>query len=95
MTIERLVRMTRSWSRGPVILGLILWFGVACSPLPSKYIEQAEPGVTLARLTASPQQYRDKVVIMGGVLVEERQELDRLWLRLKNRCRHGIVSGRA
>jgi starvation-inducible outer membrane lipoprotein len=53
--------------------------------LPSKYIEQAEPGVTLARLTASPQQYRDKVVIMGGVLVEERQELDRLWLRLKNR----------
>jgi hypothetical protein len=36
-------------------------------------------------LAASPQQYRDKVVIMGGVLVEERQERDRLWLRLKNR----------
>lgn len=57
----------------------------ACSTLPSKYIEQAEPGVTLTTLTASPEQYRDKVVILGGVLVKERAEGERVWLRLKNR----------
>ena len=60
-------------------------FLTACSTLPTKYIEQAEPGVTLTALTASPQQYRDKVVILGGVLVKERQEGGQVWLHLKNR----------
>jgi starvation-inducible outer membrane lipoprotein len=57
----------------------------ACSSLPAKYIEQAEPGITLTALTASPQQYRDKVVILGGVLVKEREEGGQIWLYLKNR----------
>jgi len=57
----------------------------ACSTLPSKYIEQAEPGVTLTTLTVSPEQYRDKVVILGGVLVKERDEGGHIWLHLKNR----------
>jgi starvation-inducible outer membrane lipoprotein len=39
----------------------------------------------LTQLTDQPQQYRDKVVILGGVLVKERQEGDRVWLHLKNR----------
>lgn len=57
----------------------------SCSTLPSKYIEQAEPGVTLTTLAASPQQFRDKVVILGGVLVKEREEAGRVWLHLRNR----------
>jgi len=57
----------------------------ACSPLPSKYIEQAERGVTLTQLTAEPDRFKNKVVILGGVLVKEQQEGEHVWLRLKNR----------
>lgn len=67
-------------------LGVVaLLSGWACSPLPSKYIEQAERGVTLTHLTESPQIYKDKVVILGGVLVDEQQKGEHVWLRLKNR----------
>jgi hypothetical protein len=67
----------------PVIaLSIIL---TACPALPAKYIKQAEPGVTLTALTASPQQYRDKVVILGGVLVKEREAEGQVWLHFKNR----------
>ena len=66
-----------------IVLALIL---TAChTPLPAQYVEQAEQGVTLTSLTASPQQYRDKVVILGGVLVKERDEGGQVWLHLKNR----------
>jgi Outer membrane lipoprotein Slp family len=57
----------------------------ACSAVPAKYTEKAEPDVTLTKVTASPQEYRDKVVIFGGVLVKERDEGGQIWLRLKNR----------
>ena len=60
-----------------IVLALIL---TACHTLPAKYVEQAEQGVTLTSLTASPQQYRDKVVILGGVLVKEREEGGQVWL---------------
>jgi starvation-inducible outer membrane lipoprotein len=53
--------------------------------VPAKYVKQAEPGVTLTAVTASPQEYRDKVVILGGVLVKERDEGGHIWLHLKNR----------
>jgi starvation-inducible outer membrane lipoprotein len=65
--------------------------GVACllsacsSTLPSRYIHQAEPGVTLTMLASDPDRYRDKVVILGGVIVEETQMGDHLFLRLRNR----------
>jgi hypothetical protein len=68
------------------IASIVLGFAIsACSSLPAKYVEQAEPGVTVTALTASPQQYRDKVVILGGVLVKEREEGGQIWLHLKNR----------
>ena len=64
-------KLTMHWDVAPslslIMLSMIL---TACTALPSKYINQAEPGVTLTALTASPQQYRDKVVILGGVLVK-------------------------
>ena len=77
-------RQRRRWVCGisSIMLSLVL---TACSTLPKKYIEQAEPEVTLTALTASPQQYRDKVVILGGVLVNEREEGGQVWLYLKNR----------
>ena len=58
----------------------------ACSStLPSQYIQQAEPGVTLTMLASNLDRYRDKVVILGGVIVEEEQRGDHLFLRLRNR----------
>ena len=73
-----------SWAQR-MPLSVVLCVLTSCSPLPSKYIEQAEPGVTLTTLAASPQQFRDKVVILGGVLVKEREEAGRVWLHLRNR----------
>ncbi len=64
-------------------LGLLILTG--CGSLPSRYVQQAEPGVTLTALTESPEVYRGKTVILGGVVVEQRQEGRRLWLHLKNR----------
>jgi hypothetical protein len=77
----------RSIIAGAHRFGWILFTSMlfACSAIPGKYREQAEPGVTLSAVTASPQQYRDKVVILGGVLVKEREEDDHIWLQLKNR----------
>ena len=65
--------------------------GVAClltacsSTLPRQYIHQAEPGVTLTMLVSNPDRYRDKVVILGGVIVEEKHMGDHVFLRLRNR----------
>jgi starvation-inducible outer membrane lipoprotein len=82
--------MNRSRSEHALQFGLlcvvgVLGLAIGCSPLPSRFLGQSEPGVTLTRLAGAPEQYRDKVVILGGVLVEERQDGGRLWLRLKNR----------
>ena len=74
------------WRRAYSILLIVLTLVLtACHTLPTKYIEQAEQGVTLTSLTVSPEQYRDKVVILGGVLVKEREEGGQVWLRLRNR----------
>ena len=70
------------YSISSIVLSVVL---TACSALPRKYIEQAEPAATLTALAASPQHYRDKVVILGGVLVNEREEGNQVWLHLKNR----------
>jgi starvation-inducible outer membrane lipoprotein len=78
-------KMTRSWLSHHALGVLLLCALSSCSTLPSKYVEQAEPGVTLTALTTSPQKFRDKVVILGGVLVKEREEGNRVWLHVKNR----------
>ncbi len=58
---------------------------VACSNIPSEYVKQAEPGVTLTHLTSRPEAYRGKVVILGGTVVSQREEGERIWLLLRNR----------
>ena len=41
--------------------------------------------MTLTSLTSDPDRYRGKVVILGGVIVEEKEEGGQVWLRLRNR----------
>jgi starvation-inducible outer membrane lipoprotein len=53
--------------------------------IPPRYLARAERDVTLTALSTQPDRYHDKVVILGGVVVEERLEQDQLWVRLKNR----------
>lgn len=65
------------------VIGLCLLMG--CGFLPSRCVQQAEPGVTLTALAASPRAYQGKTVILGGVIVEHKQEESRLWLHVKNR----------
>jgi hypothetical protein len=81
---KRLTHGIRESLRGLSMIALSIILS-ACAALPAKYIKQAEPGVTLTTLTASPQQYRDKVVILGGVLVKEREAEGQVWLQFKNR----------
>jgi len=58
---------------------------VGCSPLPRKYLRQAEPGMTLTALHSAPSQYQGKVVILGGTLLAEEERDGRFWLHLRNR----------
>ena len=82
-------RENNCWSsssyQAVLVLALLCLASGCGPPLPRQYIQQAEPGVILTTLTAAPDRYREKVVILGGVVVEERQEGGRFWLRLKNR----------
>ena len=68
-----------------VLLGTALCGQGACSPIPSKFIKQAEPGTTLTGLVNQPSAYAGKVVILGGVIVEERRADGRVWLHIRNR----------
>ncbi|MDE3041320.1 MAG: Slp family lipoprotein [Nitrospirota bacterium] len=69
-----------------VATGLIAGCGLSArNMIPSEFIQQAEPGVTLTALTTHPDLYQDKVVIVGGVPLAEIREGDRLWIELRNR----------
>ena len=70
---------------GWTILFLALCVAVGCSPVPKKYLREAVPNVTLSKLTEAPQDFRDRLVIMGGVILEEEERDDALWLHMKNR----------
>lgn len=68
------------------LLGVFVVCGLnACGTIPRKYVRQAEPGVTLTMLASHPDAYRGKVVILGGVVIDQKQGKDRIWLRVKNR----------
>jgi len=76
-------------SRALLIVGvglLAAWSG-GCGGgvIPSQYLKQAEPGITLTKLSKDPLAYRGKVVILGGVIVEQKPGDNRVWLRVKNR----------
>ncbi len=74
------VRISRSLAG---LMCLVLFTG--CGALPARYIQQAEPGVTLTSLVSAQEAYQGKTVILGGVVVDQQQDGPRLWLHLKNR----------
>lgn len=92
MMAHRLLRAQQqaSWlvSRGWVVWMAILMVEMdfsACSTIPSKYVKQAEPGVTLTLLTSRPEAYHGKVVVLGGAVVSQSDEDGRTWLLMRNR----------
>src|SRR5205085_1942676 len=56
-----------------------------CANVPRHYVRMAEPGITLTALTAHPEMYRGKVVLLGGTIIEEEENEQDLWLHVKNR----------
>lgn len=60
----------------------LLW---GCAAVPRQYVRMAEPGLTLTELTAHPERYRGKAVLLGGAIVEEAEEGHYLLLRVTNR----------
>lgn len=75
-----------------ITMGVVLW-GCTSEPLakmrlvnvPRHYVRMAEPGTTLTALTAHPEMYRGKVVLLGGTIIEEEENEQYLWLHLTNR----------
>jgi starvation-inducible outer membrane lipoprotein len=56
-----------------------------CTNLPRHYVRMAEPGATLTTLTAHPEMYQGKVVLLGGTIIEEEENAQDLWLHVINR----------
>lgn len=56
-----------------------------CGPVPSQYLREAVPHVTLSALIAAPQAYKGRLVVMGAVIVKEETRDGELWLHVKNR----------
>jgi outer membrane lipoprotein len=68
------------------IAGLLILSGItACAAIPSKFVKQAEPGVTLTQLRKHPEAYTGKVVILGGAIIEKREDEGQIWLLVRNR----------
>jgi len=65
-------------------IGLLAQAGCAGN-IPSKYLKQAEPDVTLTALVNHPEAYKGKIILLGGVVVEERRADGQIWLHVKNR----------
>ncbi|MBI3602900.1 MAG: Slp family lipoprotein [Nitrospirae bacterium] len=91
ISADRMLRQRRTQCmlvRGAAVLAGLLAVGglSACAAtIPSKFTQQAAPGVTLSKLKASPQAYTGKIVILGGVIVDKKEEGGHIWLKVKNR----------
>lgn len=70
---------------GRTVLILALCLAVGCSSVPRKYLREADTDVTLTAIVATPDRYRDRLVILGGVILEEEMRDGWLWLHAKNR----------
>ena len=75
-----------------ITMVVVLW-GCASEPLakvrlanvPRHYVRMAEPDTTLTTLTAHPEMYRGKVVLLGGTIIEEEENEQDLWVHVLNR----------
>lgn len=64
---------------------MTLCLAVGCSPVPRKYLRAVDPSVTLTTIVTLPNVYQGKLVILGGVILEEETRNGSLWLHVKNR----------
>ncbi|ULA63328.1 MAG: hypothetical protein LZF86_110023 [Nitrospira sp.] len=70
----------------PVALSLALFTAVGCgSVVPSRYMDRAVPHATLTSIAASPDNYRGRMVLLGGTIVNETMRGSQLWLHVRNR----------
>jgi hypothetical protein len=83
LSSERLSRWSRGLTMVLVCCGPLLFEG--CLSIPSKYLRQAEKDTTLTALVTRPARDAGKIVILGGVIVDERRKGERVWLYIKNR----------
>ncbi len=82
MTLYARLQRYSAW----VALALCLTVVVtACSKVPRHYVRMADTDATLTDLTAHPENYRGKVVLLGGTIIEEEANEQSLLLRVKNR----------
>ena len=58
---------------------------VGCSTIPRKYLKQADPSVTLTTVKRNVSYYQNKLVLLGGVIMEEETQNGLLWLHVENR----------
>ncbi len=70
---------------GLTILLLASSIAVGCGPVPNKYLREADPNVKLTTLMDAPDLYQGRLVILGGVILEEEMREGRLWLHARNR----------
>ncbi len=64
---------------------LALCLIVGCTAVPRKYLEEADSTLKFSWLAATPDLYRDRLVILGAVLVSEEERGGELLLHVKNR----------
>ena len=81
--------MSARWFSDSVLPRILILFAlcvaVGCSPIPKKYLREAESGVTLTALLNPSNYYQDKLVILGGTITEEEIRDGWLWLHVRNR----------
>jgi starvation-inducible outer membrane lipoprotein len=65
---------------------VVLLLGSGCSTaIPDQYLKNVQPGLTFSLLKTKPEAYRGQSVVLGGVIVETREDNGRVWLLVKNR----------
>jgi starvation-inducible outer membrane lipoprotein len=90
MTRDDRVRYAAISSQHLWWFSLLVWLFLESScawtnTVPNKFVQQAEPGVTLTALASHLDTYKGKMVILGGVIVEEKRAGGLVWLWVKNR----------
>jgi starvation-inducible outer membrane lipoprotein len=68
-----------------IALSMAVSLSVGCSNVPRYYVLKAEPDTTLTTLTAHPENYVGKIVLLGGTILEEEESDEYLLLRIHNR----------
>jgi starvation-inducible outer membrane lipoprotein len=76
------------WAAVGIVAALVGLSGCAIktSPIPSQYRDQIDQNITFGMLSRQGEAYRGKVVALGGVIVNARQDRQgRTWMFVRNR----------